>query len=129
MFRGTPPGGGRTLLEIVLSARDEEGREANLTFTLELGVGPTAEEPAADAPQAAVDLRSADTVDDGEKDPDSAETASADAGESGKETAEKEKPARVGAVPFNEQIRAAKGTRDPVLAKILAARDDPRIRR
>ena len=34
-------------------------------------------------------------------------------------TAEKAKPVRAGAVPFAEQIRAAKATRDPVLAKIL----------
>ena len=36
-----------------------------------------------------------------------------------KEKAEKAKPVRAGAVPFAEQIRAAKVTRDPLLAKIL----------
>ena len=117
------------MLEIVLTARDEEGREANLTFTLELGVQPSAEEPSkVDSPQAAVDLRSAEAPEDAEEDPDSEATAVADASGEGKDQPEKGKPVRVGSVPFNEQIRAAKATRDPVLARIMAAREPPPVK-
>ena len=123
IFRGTPPGGVRTLLEIVLTARDEEGREANLAFTLELGVKPSEAEPAkadvvvpAAGPRAAVDA--SDEVADEEADGGSSD--SIQVGEKGK--VEKAKPAKSGAAPFGEQVRAAKAARDPLLAKILGAK-------
>ncbi|MEO8203200.1 MAG: VCBS domain-containing protein, partial [Betaproteobacteria bacterium] len=117
IFRGTPPGGVRTAIEIILTARDEEGREANLSFTLELGVQPGE----ADAAQAEVPVpadRAMAKVDDAEAD-EAVEIAQAD-GKPG-EKGEKAKPVRVGATPFGEQVKAAKVTRDPLLAKILAA--------
>ena len=81
-----------------------------------------------DSPQAAVDLRSPAAPEDAQEDPDSDATAVADASGEGKDQPEKGKPVRVGSVPFNEQIRAAKATRDPVLARIMAAREPPPVK-
>ena len=116
IFRGTPPGGVRTAIEIVLTARDQEGREANLSFTLELGVSADAEPAEADVPAVAGEpLAMADISEEEEKEQAAQEAADGKV----KEKAEKAKPVRAGAVPFAEQIRAAKVTRDPLLAKIL----------
>ena len=119
IFRGTPPNGQRTLLEIVLTARDEEGREANLTFTLELGVRADGEPAQADAPAVVVEPRAMADVEEADEE-EAVEVAQVDGDapvQKGK--AEKGKPVRAGAVPFGEQIRAAKVSRDPLLAKIL----------
>jgi hypothetical protein len=118
IFRGTPPGGVRTAIEIVLTARDQEGREANLSFTLELGVSAEAEPANAEIPAVVGEpLAMADISDEEEEEAEKAAQADADSKLKGK--AEKAKPLRAGAVPFGEQIRAAKVTRDPLLAKIL----------
>ncbi len=119
IFRGTPPNGQRTLIEIVLTARDEEGREANLTFTLELGVKADGEPVQADAPAVPVEPRARADVDDAEEE-EAVEVAVVDGDapvQKGK--LEKGKPVRAGAIPFGDQVRAAKGARDPLLAKIL----------
>jgi hypothetical protein len=127
IFRGTPPGGMRTMLEIVLTARDEEGREANLSFKLELGVKPNeAEEPTkADGSQAPVEPQaSLDGEEDGALE-EEAEALVADALDSAvKAKVEKAKLAK-GVRPFSEQLQAAKVARDPLLAKILGGETPP----
>ncbi|MBS0337960.1 MAG: putative Ig domain-containing protein [Proteobacteria bacterium] len=124
-FRGMPPGGARTLLEIVLTARDEEGREANIAFTLELGVKAGEGEPVkADGDRAPAEPRARADLDDGDLEKVAGDAADADAGDApAKAKVEKAKPARAGAVPFAEQVLAAKTARDPLLAKILGAKD------
>jgi hypothetical protein len=124
-FRGTPPGGARTLLEIVLTARDEEGREANIAFTLELGVKAGEAEPVKpDGESAPAEPRARADLDDGDLEKVAGDAPDADAGEApAKAKVEKVKPARAGAAPFAEQVMAAKTARDPLLAKILGAKD------
>jgi hypothetical protein len=122
-FRGTPPGGVRTALEIVLIARDEEGREATIAFTLELGVKVADAAPAkADAERVFEPKAWSDADDAGEE-----QVADAPGSEAGdapaRDKLEKAKPVRAGAAPFADQVRAAKAARDPLLAKILGGND------
>jgi VCBS repeat-containing protein len=127
IFSGMPPGGQRTTIEIILTARDEEGREANLSFTLELGIKDGETEPAkADSARPPAEPRANRDADDADADSDeTGEVGVADAGDGTVgHKVEKAKPVRAGAAPFGEQIRAAKIARDPLLAKILA-RDKP----
>ena len=125
IFSGMPPAGQRTTIEIMLTARDEEGREANLSFTLELGVKDGAAEPAkADSARPAAEPRANRDADDADAD-EAGDVGVADAGDGTvRHKLEKAKPVRAGAVPFGEQIRAAKIAKDPLLAKILA-KDKP----
>jgi hypothetical protein len=122
LFRGTPPGGLRTSLEVTVTARDEEGREANLSFTLDMGVKAEAEAPVkAEGTQTQAFFKARNDVEedaeaDGEGDGDAVLVA-ADGTLKGK--LEKEKPVKAGARPFSEQVRSAKAMRDPLLAKIL----------
>jgi hypothetical protein len=124
-FRGTPPGGAPTFLEIILTARDEEGREASIAFTLELGVKTGEAEPVkADSDRAPAEPRARADFDDEDPDKVAVDATGADAGEApGKDKVEKLKHARAGAAPFAEQIRAAQTARDPLLAKILGTKD------
>ncbi len=127
-FRGTPPGGQHTALEIILMARDEEGREASLEFTLELGVKIADEAPvkADSAPTAPAPRARADADEgDGENDPDAVAADGKDGPGGEKDKLEKGKPVRVGAAPFGEQVKVAKAARDPLLAKILGEKVKP----
>ncbi len=128
-FRGNPPGGARTFLELVLTARDEEGREANIAFTLELGV--KAADPApvrADTDKSATEPRARMDGDEAAEEL-VAEAAGAESdGVPGRDKVEKAKPVRAGAAPFAEQLRAAKAARDPLLAKILGGTDRQPVR-
>ena len=128
-FRGNPPGGARTFLELVLTARDEEGREANIAFTLELGV--KAADPApvrADTDKSATEPRARMDGDEAAEEL-VAEAAGAESdGVPGRDKVEKAKPVRAGAAPFAEQLRAAKAARDPLLAKILGGTDKQPVR-
>jgi hypothetical protein len=127
-FRGTPPGGQHIALEIILMARDEEGREASLEFTLELGVKISDEAPikADSAPTAPQPRARADAEEgDGEKDPDAVAAAGKDQLDDGREKLEKGKHSRVGSAPFGEQVKAAKSARDPLLTKILGEKVKP----
>jgi hypothetical protein len=120
-FSGTPPNGQRTRIEILLTARDEEGREANLSFTLELGARESDAEPVkADSIRPAPEPRANIDAEEEADGDEPAVTVLADTDGTIKHPVEKAKPARTGAVPFGEQIRAAKITMDPLLAKILA---------
>jgi hypothetical protein len=107
----------------VLIARDEEGREATIAFTLELGV------QIADAAPAKADAErifepKAWTDADEAGDEQAADASGSEAGEvPAREKAEKTKPVRAGAAPFAEQVRVAKAARDPLLAKILGGND------
>jgi hypothetical protein len=113
VFHGTPPAGEEASINVMLVARDQDGREARLAFRLELGVGDIAAgrdgmeldsfllgdgklarhgEPVLDA---------SDTAEDA--------TAVKRAGDAAKR----------GAKPFGEQVRATKAARDPLLAKVL----------
>ncbi|MEI6722274.1 MAG: putative Ig domain-containing protein, partial [Betaproteobacteria bacterium] len=125
IFRGTPPGGGRTALEIVLIARDEEGREAAVAFTLELGVKVADPAPVkADAGNVYEPTAWSEADEAGEEQV--ADASGSATGEAPtRERVEKAKPGRAGAAPFAEQVRVAKAMRDPLLAKILGGNDKP----
>ncbi|MFM9979544.1 MAG: putative Ig domain-containing protein, partial [Burkholderiales bacterium] len=128
-FRGNPPGGARTFLELVLTARDEEGREANIAFTLELGV--KAADPApvrADADKSATEPRARMDGDEAAEELVAEATGAESDSVPGRDKVEKAKPVRAGAAPFAEQVRAAKSARDPLLAKILGGTDKQPVR-
>ncbi|MEI6723982.1 MAG: hypothetical protein WCO67_24735, partial [Betaproteobacteria bacterium] len=108
---------------------DEEGREANIAFTLELGVKAADPAPArADGEKAVAEPRARAGADEGAEE----RLADASGAESGdapaKDKVEKSKPVRAGAAPFAEQVRAAKSARDPLLAKILGGTDKQPVR-
>jgi hypothetical protein len=120
IFRGTPPGGGRTSIDVVVTARDGQGREANLAFTLELGIKPSeAEAPVkADRPNTIAEPKARNDAEEDAEADGTADAALADG--TSAEKLEKQKPVKAGARPFVEQVRAAKAARDPLLAKILS---------
>ena len=121
-FRGIAPDG-RSIVDILITAYDNEGREASIIFQLDLGAtddgagakGATSIEDGTatgsvdslDLPsrRVAADEETADSVDDA-------------GGKSANLRGDKQSVKR-SALPFAEQIKAAKATRDPILAKIL----------
>jgi hypothetical protein len=119
ILRGIPPAGVNGFLDILLIARDDEGRQASIEFRLQLGVAEM------DPAEKRVELDDARIMSNAEK-----EAAEKDlqkhktAGKEGvsaaadKAAGDKQKEKR-GAATFNEQVRAEKIARDPVLAKIL----------
>jgi VCBS repeat-containing protein len=127
-FRGTPPAGADAVLELLLIAKDREGREASIDFQLQMGV-PEGELGA----EAEVD--ESFILGDGKLP--KGEQPVEPSGESGKVAADKEsgkvatekpsqKPVKQAAASFGEQIKASKATRDPLLAKILETKAKPR---
>jgi hypothetical protein len=124
-FRGLPPEG-RATIEVLVVARDDEGREASIVFRLRIGETAVEREPAVQKPSADADSpdRRPDAGDKRASE-DGTERQVADrAGEGGREGSILGKqPVKRGALPFSEQIRAAKTARDSVLAKILASRE------
>jgi hypothetical protein len=126
MFRGTPPDGRPVFLDLIVIARDEEGREAQLEFEIEFGVkGDEQKEATAaeqDAPPVRTDLSRVADAEESDEEAAVAEGEEAPNAERAKVKAATQQLKR-GSVPFSEQIRAAKAGRDPVLARVLADKD------
>ena len=122
-FRGMPPDGRAVTLELVVVARDDEGREATIFFNLELGAKPEAD------PAKVVETEEGPSAarigaEEEAEEKDAEEIAAAEQEGVPVEVAkEKAKAAKTGAAPFSEQVRAAKGASDPLLAKILGSKE------
>ncbi|HEY0845250.1 MAG TPA: Ig-like domain-containing protein [Noviherbaspirillum sp.] len=101
-FSGRPPAGENVSLDIKVVARDNDGREASSTFKIK--VQPGAERQANDADDA--------------KPPAQKQAAGTDKDPAARKTAEGT-PRK--ATPFAEQLRMARPSRDPLLARIAAA--------
>jgi hypothetical protein len=131
-FRGVAPDG-RAILDLVITAHDDSGREATVAITLELGApadrdGKTGEK----GPDLGQDTGGADSDDFAARrvaaDDDTADSVDATGTKSGS-TGDGKLPAKRSALPFSEQIKAAKTTRDPVLAKIIGGSNNTGNRR
>jgi hypothetical protein len=125
LFRGTPPDGFRGTLEILVIARDSEGREARTTFELRvegLRVDDT-QAQGHDAPDIMLGL----DVDAKEREKARLEAAKrageARHGEKAKPDAKGGKAQKERGASFTDQVKAAKANRDPLLDKI--SRPDP----
>jgi hypothetical protein len=106
-FRGTSPEGAPAVLEIALTARDQEGRVATIDFELEMGVKDLS------ATQAARGDGDAALLKDSEE-------FLRHAAKPSREPAKLEKArSKHGAASFAQQIRASTESRDSDLAKIV----------
>ena len=125
IFRGTPPGGVPVSLELILTALDAEGREASVEFMLELGVKEGTEStprPIRVDANAAPMILESDELEDELDDEGIALVAQTD---SARAVAEKAvKAVKPGANSFADQLRAAKVSKDPVLAKALESKQN-----
>jgi len=127
-FRGVAPDG-RAIIDVLITAHDDEGREASIIIRLDLGekddvTGARSaietEDRASTAGASSDDLASRRVA----ADEDTADSVDDSGGEAASLQAEKQ-PAKRSALPFSEQIKAARVTRDPVLAKILGESGKP----
>ena len=123
VFQGLPPGGVSISLDLILTAQDSNGREASFEFKLELGVkdnGEGAPKPI----RAGSDPAQLSGIDDADinaaEDKEAAVVAALETKLVKEQAAKAEKQAQKrGATSFADQIRAAKASKDPVLAKVL----------
>jgi hypothetical protein len=118
-FSGLVPLDGSGALDIEIVARDEEGRIARAHFKLDLDtkVAEPAEVAQAETSGEQVQQTMHDKA-DAEKDAADAEKSDTEAVKTAKSDADK--PVKLGTTKFSEQTHAARTTRDPVLARILA---------
>jgi hypothetical protein len=121
-FRGTPPAGTSGGIDLILVARDDEGREARVEFRLEMAVRGLSELSDGEAE----DFKAKGWV---EEEAPAEEPVAADPVEA-KDARDRTKvgkePVKRGAASFAEQIRATRISRDPVLAKILDSGPKPK---
>jgi hypothetical protein len=122
VFQGLPPGGVSISLDLILTAQDSNGREASFEFKLELGVKDSGE--GAPKPIRAGSDPLLSGIDDAdinsEEDKEAAVLAALEAKLLKEQAVKAEKQAQKrGATSFADQIRAAKASKDPVLAKVL----------
>jgi hypothetical protein len=120
-FSGTPPEGLSGELELEVTAKDTEGREARANFRLELGEARQAEGTVAPDAQnsrlgLAVDKEVADKL--REKAAEGAKQPAVKAPVPGK-VVPAEKAAAPGAPSFSEQLVVAKANQDPLLGRIV----------
>jgi hypothetical protein len=127
-FRGVAPDG-RAILDLIITAHDDSGREATVSITLELGVPADGDEKSGDRDSDLGQNTGNVNSDDFASrrvaaDDDTADSVDATGAKSGI-AGDGKQPAKRSALPFSEQIKAAKATRDPVLAKILGDPKNP----
>jgi hypothetical protein len=128
VFSGVPPAGSGDMLEIEIVARDTEGRLARAVFTLVLSDAQLTERATIDESGAELGM----DVDKDEKEKARREAAEAER-QAGQKDAQKArlgpdgKPLKQGATTFSDQLKAAKGARDPLLDRIAKA-ETPRVR-
>jgi len=122
VFQGLPPGGVSISLDLILTAQDSNGREASFEFRLELGVKDSGEglpkpiRAGSDPLLSGVDDADINAAEDKE----AAVVAALEAKLLKEQAVKAEKQAQKrGATSFADQIRAAKASKDPVLAKVL----------
>jgi hypothetical protein len=118
-FTGVPRDAQAAELQVEVIARDKDGREARTTFQLSIEAVKVQERSVAEA---AKDLRLGLSVDkeEAEKARAGADKQTTTVGKEIKATG-KGKPTPRGAATFSEQLRAVKGSRDPLLEKITPA--------
>ncbi|MGQ0656312.1 MAG: VCBS domain-containing protein, partial [Betaproteobacteria bacterium] len=135
VFVGVPPDNVRGTIQIEVVARDSAGREARTVFQLRIEELRTEEAPAQPG-RVSVDeteqREGADAVLGLEVDKQEAEKARSEAKRAGTESPDgtaKAKPAarpqKQGALPFSEQIRAARTAQDPLVERIARAAEEP----
>ena len=127
-FKGVSPDG-RAILDLVITAHDDSGREATLSITLELGVPADGDGKSGErSPDSGQDTGDANSDDFASRrvaaDDDTADSVDA-AGANPGAVGDGKLPVKRSALPFSEQIKAAKTTRDPVLAKIIGDGNGP----
>jgi hypothetical protein len=123
LFRGVPPGGEPVTLDLMLTAVDEDGHEASVEFKLELGVVNDANQTAPKSIRAEMDsplLFGSDRDVNSAEGDEAAVTAVPDVIQSVKEKIGKGQ--KQSADSFADQLRAAKLSKDPVLAKVLGSK-------
>jgi hypothetical protein len=119
-FSGTPPEGMRGTIELEVTAKDTEGREAHANFRPVVGEVPVAEgDAAADGQNSklglAVDKEVADKL--REKAIESAKQPAIKAPHAGKPVPA-EKPVARGSASFSEQLMVARATEDSLIGRI-----------
>ena len=125
-FSGTPPEGLRGAIELEVTAKDTDGREAHANFRLLVGEIAVADgDAAADGQNSklglSVDKEVADKL--REKAIESAKQPVIKAPHAGK-PAPADKPVVRGSASFSEQLMVAKATQDPLLARFARAEAD-----
>ena len=125
-FSGTPPEGMRGAIELEVTAKDTDGREAHANFRLVVGEVPVAESDAAADGQnsrlgLAVDKEVADKL--REKAIESAKQPAIKAPHVGKPVAD-DKPVVRGSASFSEQLMVARATQDSLIGRITRSEAD-----
>ncbi|MGE0873404.1 MAG: Ig-like domain-containing protein, partial [Burkholderiales bacterium] len=127
VFSGVPPAGTGGTLEIEIVARDEDGRIARAVITLVTGEAQLTDSGEAMTRDAVLGL---------DVDKEEAEKARREAAEAERQQAERRdaqkaraapdgKPLKQGATTFTEQLKAARGARDPLLERIAKSESTP----
>jgi hypothetical protein len=125
IFKGVPPPGQSGEVEVILMAKDREGREASVQFRLEMGVADDAQTGQTGSAEERFILGDGETP--AER---AAEAVAAKVALTGDRYGKAVRQvAKRAAAPFAEQLKASRTAKDPVLAKVLEAKAKPKTSR